>query len=134
MKRGPVVASGNAAGQEKKLVLLVDDELDIAQTFAWLFEWNGFDVLCASDGRQALEILGKHEPDIIISDCMMPVMDGVELSRKVRDGPASRKIPIILMSAAPAQHNLSEAEFDVFLQKPFRFDALLAEVSRLLGT
>ncbi|MGV3653898.1 MAG: response regulator [Noviherbaspirillum sp.] len=129
-----MVASGNAAGQEKKLVLLVDDELDIAQTFAWLFEWNGFDVLCASDGRQALEILGKHEPDIIISDCMMPVMDGVELSRKVRDGPASRKIPVILMSAAPFQHNLSKAEFDVFLQKPFRFDALLAEVSRLLGT
>jgi len=131
MKTGQV-DGGNDVGRRKGLVLIVDDEVDITQTFAWLFEWNGFEALAASDGEQALEIFEQRMPDIVISDCMMPIMDGVELSRRLRDNPATQKIPIVLMSGAPAQHNLSEGAFDAFLQKPFRFDALLAEVNRLL--
>jgi CheY-like chemotaxis protein len=117
-----------------KHVLLVDDEFDITQTFAWLFEWNGFGVLTASNGKEALEMLDKRMPDVIISDCMMPIMDGIKLSRQLRDNPATQRIPIILMSAAPAKHNLADAAFDVFLQKPFRFEALLEAVNRLLAS
>lgn len=119
-------------GSKMNVILIVDDEIDITQTFAWLFEWNGFEVLCASNGREALELLEKRIPDIVITDCMMPIMDGVEFSRRVRDNPATRNTPIILMSAAPAQHELERAAFDVFLEKPFRFDALLVEVKKLL--
>jgi CheY-like chemotaxis protein len=94
---------------------------------------NGFEVLCASNGREALEMLEKRMPDIVVTDCMMPIMDGVKFSRRVRDNPATGDIPIILMSAAPGQHKLASAAFDVFLEKPFRFDTLLVEVKKLLG-
>lgn len=133
MKTGALDGSDDV-GKKLHVILIVDDEIDITQTFAWLFEWNGFEVLSASNGQQALEVLDKRIPDIVISDCMMPIMGGVELSRRIRNNPATEKTPIILMSAAPPQENFAEATFDVFLQKPFRFDALLGEVSKLLGT
>jgi DNA-binding response OmpR family regulator len=133
MKNFPVNESNNTKKQTR-IILIVDDEADITQTFTWLLEWHGFEVFLASDGRQALEIFDKRIPDIVISDCMMPIMDGIELSRKVRGNPATQNIPIILMSAAPSQHKFSEAFYDVFLQKPFEFDALLVEVNKLLKT
>jgi CheY-like chemotaxis protein len=120
------------AEEKMKVILIVDDEVDIISTFSILFELHGFEVLSAANGLQALEMVQKRAPDIIVSDCMMPIMDGLEFSRKVRGNPATHKIPIVLMSAAPAQHRLASAEFDVFMKKPFRFNDLLAEVTKLL--
>src|ERR1700681_1555625 len=99
------------AEEKMKVILIVDDEVDIISTFSILFELHGFEVLSAANGLQALEMVQKRAPDIIVSDCMMPIMDGLEFSRKVRGNPATHKIPIVLMSAAPAQHRLASAEF-----------------------
>lgn len=117
-----------------KRILIVDDEFDITQTFTWLFEWKGFEVLTATNGQEALEMLDKSKPDIIVSDCMMPVMDGIKFSKRARDRLATERVPIILMSAAPGKYDLADAEFDVFLQKPFQFDALLETVNQLLAS
>lgn len=122
----------NQTDKEAKLILIVDDEVDITNTFAMLFGFHGYKTITAPDGRAALDLVKKQRPDVIISDCMMPTMSGVEFSRHVRADPVMNDIPIILMSAAPGKYDLSEFPDLVFMQKPFRFADLLAEVGRLL--
>lgn len=117
-----------------KVILIVDDEFDIIHTFTLLFELHGFEVLSALNGLQALNMLAKRTPDIIVSDCMMPIMDGLELCKQVRGDPATRSIPFILMSAAPDEHRLAGVAFDTLLKKPFRFNDLLIEVTKLVGS
>ncbi len=119
--------------KDKKRILIVDDEVDITTTFAMLFEVAGYDVRTASNGMEALILIRRDLPDIIVSDCMMPIMQGPELLRHFRTIAAAQEIPFILMSGNPEAHNLSSVIFDSFLQKPFPFGDLLLEVSRLLN-
>jgi len=116
-----------------KSILIVDDEVDITDTFSMLFELHDFKVVLASQGRQALEVLQDFTPDVILSDCMMPLMDGLELCTQVKSAPSTAHIPFILMSASPKQHDLSSVRYDLFLQKPFVFNDLLDKVTALLN-
>jgi CheY-like chemotaxis protein len=113
-------------------VLIVDDEVDVTATFTLLFELNGFDVRTAGNGVEALAVLAEGPPDLIVSDCMMPLMDGLELCQRVRADPAMANVPIILMSGAPDRHDLASVRYDAFLKKPFLFSRLMTEVHRVL--
>lgn len=113
-------------------VLIVDDEIDITSTFSMLFEVHGFSVRTASNGIEALAALAESLPDLIVSDCMMPLMDGLELCRRVRADAAMAGIPIILMSGAPDRHDLTSVTYDAFLKKPFLFSRLMTAVRKLL--
>lgn len=115
-----------------KLILIVDDEIDITETFSLLFEVHGFAVLTASNGVEALQLLEDHKPDLIISDCMMPVMDGIAFRKKVQQDAALSGTPFVLMSAAPERHDLASVTIDHFLKKPFHFDELISTVNTLL--
>ena len=117
----------------KSLILVVDDEPDITETYAIYLEFSGYDVLTANNPIDALRIMSTRMPDLIISDCMMPNMDGVEFSVRVRDNPAANAIPIILMSGAPERHNLSSPSYNLFLLKPVLFEHLMPEIRRFLG-
>lgn len=119
-------------GSGAKLILIVEDEFDLASTLSMLFELHGFRTLRARNGQHALEVLRDTEPDLVLSDCMMPVMDGITLSHTLRSHPDSAHLPIILMSAAAAWQDLSVARYDAFVEKPFQFAVLLVEVRRLL--
>jgi CheY-like chemotaxis protein len=114
------------------LILVVDDEVDITETYALYLSLHGFEVATANNALQALEKIGQHVPDLIISDCMMPFMDGVEFSRRVKADPATAQVPIILMSGAPELHDLASASYEAFLRKPVLFQRLLREIARLL--
>jgi CheY-like chemotaxis protein len=117
---------------KKPLILVVDDEVDITETYALFLGLHGFEVLTADNGPRALEVLARRIPDLIVSDCMMPYMDGVEFSRRVRANAATGAVPIILMSGAPELHDLSSPSYDVFLRKPVLFERLLREMDRLI--
>ena len=116
----------------KPLLLVVDDEVDITETYALFFGLQGFEVLTANDAVQALALLEQRTPDLIISDCMMPFMDGIEFSRQVKARPATAATPVILMSGAPELHDLASPSYDVFLRKPVLFQRLMLEIGRLL--
>jgi CheY-like chemotaxis protein len=131
-KNVPAVNQQNVTRQ-RKLILIVDDEFDLTSTFDMLFQINGFETVTANNGHQALERIRERVPDIIMSDCMMPVMDGIALSRHVRNNPATAHIPIILMSAIPQQKNLADAVDSEFMQKPFRFRDVLDLALQLLS-
>ena len=118
---------------KRPLILVVDDEVDITETYAMYLDIEGFEVITANNAMQALEVLASRTPDLIISDCMMPHMDGVELSRQVRSRPSTRHTPIILMSGAPERHDLDSPTYEVFLRKPVFFDRLMPEIRKLLG-
>lgn len=117
---------------KKPLILVVDDEVDITETYALFLGLHGFEVMTADNALHALEVLARRVPDLIVSDCMMPYMDGVEFSRRVRANPATGAVPIILMSGAPELHDLASPSYDVFLRKPVLFERLLREMDRLI--
>ncbi|MCC8392744.1 response regulator [Paraburkholderia sp. MMS20-SJTR3] len=113
-----------------KTILVVDDEFDILTVWRLLLERHGYTVLTASNGAVALELVRTSRPDIIVSDCMMPVMSGTELCAALNADADLREIPIILCSAAadlPAQPNPHIA----YARKPLSFDQLLSMLVRM---
>jgi CheY-like chemotaxis protein len=80
-------------------VLIVDDEQDILETLQLILEMEGYVVDTASTGQQALEKMSAIVPDLVLSDVMMPVMNGIELLKRLKAHPQYRAIPIIISSA-----------------------------------
>jgi CheY-like chemotaxis protein len=116
-----------------KTILVVDDELENAQALALILQEEGYRVLCAGDGRQGLEQAKALRPHLVILDFMMPVMNGADMARSLREDPATRDIPILVNSSLPEwvvrEHF---AGYDHFLRKPFDVTAALGVVSQLL--
>lgn len=114
------------------MVLLVDDEPDsVLVTELWL-KSQGFDVTTASEGVQALDVFARHEPDLVVTDFMMPRLSGMELCRRIREMEKDRRTPIIMISAAHAPPADGAGLYDAFITKPVYFDRLLDEIKRLL--
>ena len=115
-------------------ILVVDDEYLIADILSFALEDEGFMVVTASNGRKGLEILDRERPAVIITDFMMPVMDGLEFATAVRALPSASQLPIILMSGAQAHIGMQRSDlFDAVLAKPFDIDLIIAEVKKLLA-
>lgn len=117
-----------------RTVLVVDDEFGTVEVLVAALEDAGYRVLTAANGRRALERLEENRPDLVISDFMMPLMDGAALVLAMRSNPAYRDIPIIMMSAAPESALRKRLDgYEAFLRKPFRVPALLERIVSILG-
>ncbi|WP_375769018.1 response regulator [Archangium gephyra] len=116
-----------------KTLLVVDDEVGITEALNDLLSEEGFHVLVAGNGREALARMAEQRPDLILLDYMMPVMDGRELLLALQAGTAHRDIPVLMMSAVPRTSLPPDCQPGHFLRKPFTIDRLLAEVIRLVG-
>ena len=119
-----------AAPAPSATVLLVDDEAPIRRSLGPYLERGGYRVLLASDGAEAMDILASYQVDIIVSDVLMPRMDGRELVRRVRAGGAWT--PIILLTQVDASYERVSAlddGADDYLSKPFRIAELRARVA-----
>jgi CheY-like chemotaxis protein len=110
------------------LVLVVDDEPGIVEFLRFALEDRGYRVSTARDGVEALRALARETPDYIVTDLMMPRLDGWELCRRLRGDSATRAVPVIGMSAVDPR----QAPVDAFLRKPFELDALLDVLEHLL--
>jgi len=112
-------------------ILIVEDSLTQALLLRQLLEDQGYDVALAESGRQALEILGSIRPTLIISDIVMPEMDGFELTAKIKQDQALSEIPVILLTALSDPEDIIrglEARVDFYLTKPYDQDFLLSKV------
>jgi len=117
-----------------KTILIVDDEYLIADILGFALEDEGFQVEKASNGRRALEVLREKTVDLVITDYMMPVMNGEELVRALRDELQRGELPVILMSGAQGSQGRVGLElFAAVFDKPFDMDRLIATVRQLLA-
>ena len=126
--------SGEAGGpMRRRQVLLVEDEVAILLYAEMVLSDLGFDVAMAPDGARGLELVEARAPDLIVTDFMMPRMDGIAMLRRLRE--AGVKAPAIVVSAIPQSQlpvEPDEALFDAVLAKPMSEDRLVAVLERLL--
>ena len=115
-------------------VLIVDDNADIRAYLRTILQ-HKYQVNEAADGQQGLAMANEIVPDLIVSDVMMPVMNGLEFCQRVKSGTATSHIPVILLTArALSQHQIEgyESGADAYITKPFSAELLLARISNLL--
>lgn len=114
-------------------VLVVDDEFGIVQVLADILTEHDYEVVTAVNGRQAMQRLAERRVDVVLSDYMMPSLDGPGLLREMQAHEEYRAIPVILMSSLPPQlPDAAEYRFSSFLRKPFRVPAVLQAISTAL--
>ncbi len=122
----------NMTAIDQRPILVVDDDDTIAMTLEAFFVEEGYKVMVAHNGKEALERAGKSPPAVILLDMKMPVMDGWAFASAYRQqsGPHA---PIIVMTAAhDSRQRASEIAADGFIPKPFDLDELLAIIRRFV--
>lgn len=127
----------------QKRLMLVDDDPNLILLVKDYLEFRGYDVMSASNGVEALEILEQDIPDLIVCDVMMPGMDGYTLVQHIRDNPRTNWVPVLFLSAKGQSQDRVKGlntGADVYLVKPFEPEELVAQVesslkqaSRLIG-
>ena len=115
-----------------KTILLVDDEFSIVEVLAHLLGEEGYAVMTASNGQEALDRASETKPDLVITDQMMPLMSGADLFRALKKIPSLRGVPVILITSAPLRA-ARELRWADLIPKPFDLDDLLRAVRRVLG-
>jgi len=119
----------------EKKVLVVDDEIHIVHVVAIKLRNNGFTVITAENGAQAFERACKDKPDIIVTDCQMPVMTGLELIEKLRKNEDTKEIPVIMLTARSftiEQEQKEQLQISECLSKPFSPKELLRSIEDIL--
>ena len=117
-----------------KTILTVDDSRSVRQMVGYTLREEGFDVLEAADGREALELLESRQVDLILTDLNMPVMDGIAMIRGARSLSSCRFIPIIMLTTESDESKKREGQMagaKAWVVKPFKPEQMLSEVQRL---
>src|SRR6185436_512069 len=120
---------------ERGRILIVDDDQTILDLLVGLLTEEGYEVATATDGAKAFEVAQSFQPDTVVSDVVMPSVDGLELCRRLKAHDATAKIPVILISGNQKSpddniHGLN-AGADDYLSLPFRNEELMVKVARL---
>ena len=119
-----------------KTILVIDDDLDTLNIIGIKLEAQQFKVITGRDGQEALSLVRKHHPDLIILDVMMPKLSGFKAARLIKFDAKSKQIPLILLTARTQEADRTlgqEVGADVYITKPFDPENLLKEVKKLLG-
>ena len=120
----------------KGKVLVVDDEIYIVHILDFSLGMEGYQVLTALDGEQAIEKAHAEKPDLIVLDIMMPKLDGYETCKMLKGEDATREIPVILLSAKGRNVDQKigfEVGADDYITKPFSPRKLVERINAILG-
>jgi two-component system alkaline phosphatase synthesis response regulator PhoP/two-component system response regulator VicR len=115
-------------------ILAVDDEKHIVRLVQINLQKEGFEVVTATNGREALEAVTQHSPDLIVMDVMMPEMDGFEALQKLKENPDTQTIPVIMLTAKAQDADVFkgwQSGADLYLTKPFNPQELITFVKRI---
>ncbi len=114
--------------------MVVDDEFGLVDVLAVTLADLGYSVHTADNGARGLETMRLHPPDLVILDCMMPVLDGPATIAAMRADPGLAHVPVLLTSAMPEVDIRTRCEgYAKFLRKPFDFDETLGTVREVIG-
>ena len=117
------------------LVLIAEDFEDARELYREYLEFSGFSVLTAVNGREAIELAIDVQPDVILMDASMPVLDGWQATRELKSNPATRHIPVVALTAhafEDAKQQARAAGCDGFITKPCLPDELVSRVRATL--
>jgi two-component system phosphate regulon response regulator PhoB len=121
--------------QNKPYILIVEDEAPLVTLLRYNLEKQGFRVEDAGDGGEALAKITEAPPDLLLLDWMLPTLSGIELCRQLRRRPATRQLPIIMLTARAEDQDAVrglDTGADDFITKPFNTEALIARIRALL--
>ena len=115
-------------------ILLIDDEPDILEFLSYNFRKNKFNVITANNGLEGIEKAKAELPQIIVSDILMPEMNGIDMCKIIRNNPDTNLTPFIFLTALSDDYKMLHAMLsgaDEFVTKPIRFEYLLQIVNRV---
>jgi two-component system cell cycle response regulator DivK len=118
-----------------KRILVVEDQEDNRQILRDLLGSVGFEMIEAGDGQEALVQVAKQRPDLILMDIQLPIMDGYEATRRIKSDPATKSIPIIVVTSYALSGDEGKARAagcDAYVTKPYSPRQLLAKVKEFL--
>jgi two-component system phosphate regulon response regulator PhoB len=122
-------------GGAKPTILVVEDEAALLALLRYNLERQGFHVEEATDGQEALLRIAEAKPDLVLLDWMLPAMSGIEVCRQIRRRPATRDLPVIMVTARTEDQDAVRAldtGADDYIAKPFAVEALMARIRALL--
>jgi CheY-like chemotaxis protein len=115
------------------VVLVVDDEVGIARLLSDVLSDEGHRVVAAENGHEALKRAEQERPDLVITDFMMPVMDGAHLIKAMAEHPDLKGVPVFLISSVPEAAVRDKCSgYALFIRKPFRIYDVVDQVTRAL--
>ena len=120
---------------EPRKILVVEDEESLLKLESILLTTRGYKVTGASDGLKALTEIEKEKPDLVLLDIMMPGIDGFEVCRRIKENPATKSIPVVMLTAKKSsadQVKGAEVGADAYLTKPFKAGRIIEVIEELL--
>jgi CheY-like chemotaxis protein len=112
-------------------ILIIEDYADLRNDITEILGYEGYTVISAADGIEGIRLANEENPDVIVSDIMMPGMDGYEVFRRLREDAETSKIPFVFMTGTHA-HEKSGAQADAYIKKPFPIDDLITMIEKVI--
>ena len=132
---GPTPSQPPSPTARRRTILVVDDEKDLVDLVTYNLQRNGYDVLCAYSGTEALEVAQRQVPDLVLLDLMLPGVDGTEVARRLRADARTAGVPIIMLTAKGEETDVVVGltlGADDYVTKPFSMKILLARLTTVL--
>ena len=120
----------------EKVILIVEDDPKNLKLFRDLLQVSGYTTLEATDGKQGVELAREERPDLILMDIQMPVMDGLEATKLLKNDDVTKDIPIVALTAYAMQgdeEKMREAGFDGYISKPIDVKGFLKKISEVIS-
>jgi DNA-binding response OmpR family regulator len=120
---------------DKVKILIVDDEPNIVQTLQDRLEMNDYNVVTACNGQEGLEQAIQHQPDVVLLDVIMPVMDGLEMLEALRKEPTCENISVVMLTARSQTQDIARANacgIEDYIVKPFDLSELLEKIESII--
>lgn len=116
-------------------ILCVEDDVAVLNILEYALKFEGFDVILAVNGEEAIQMVQAHHPDLILLDLWLPKVQGFEVIQAVRSDPTTKQIPVIIISAWGRKKDIERAlndGADMFVPKPFLLEDLISHVRKYL--
>ena len=133
MSGAPPFGSGGSGPVRRMRVLIVEDDGDLRESLADVLEERGYRAVTATDGREGLRQMRAYEPDIVVLDLMMPLMDGWQFRLAQKRDPSLAAIPVIAISASESAA-AATIDTDLYLRKPFMPEKMVEAIDNVLLT
>ena len=120
----------------KKKILIVEDEESLLKLESILLTSKGYEVRGVANGRAALDAIAAETPDLVLLDIMLPEIDGFEVCQRIKENPATAKIPVVMLTAKKSREDMARGEkvgADWYITKPFKSAMVIETIQRFLN-